>query len=40
MSGCGQKWAWSFSHETLRLKNEFMKWADFLHADCDAINFG
>ena len=28
-------------HETLlNLLNEFMNWADFLNADCDAIIFG
>ena len=27
-------------YETLNLLNKFMDWADFLHADCDAITFG
>ena len=31
-------------HETLKSAvsavSEFMNWADFLHADCDAIIFG
>ena len=33
--GCGH-----LVHETLISAEEFMNWADFLHADCDAITSG
>ena len=40
---CGQKCYGYLVHETLKsayFKNEFMNWADILHADCEAIIFG
>ena len=37
--GLVKNWHGHLVHETLKsvLKNEFMDWFDFLHADCDAI---